>query len=141
MNLVYYAPLFLFLFVCVILTLLVLMQKGRGGGLASAFGGMGGGSAFGAKTGDVLTWATSIVFGIFLTLAVILNLVANHQNARRVVVGAPTADTSAADTSASEAPQPTPPAVVPPLPEATTTTSPAVPFFIAPPAVPTTQSQ
>jgi preprotein translocase subunit SecG len=28
--------------------------------------------------GDVLTWATSIVFGVFLTLAVFLNLVANR---------------------------------------------------------------
>ncbi|MDB5321171.1 MAG: secG, partial [Phycisphaerales bacterium] len=53
---------------------LILIQKGRGGGLASAFGGGGGNTAFGSKTGDVLTWATSIIFGVFLLLAVILNL-------------------------------------------------------------------
>ncbi len=64
----------LFILVCLILILLVLIQKGRGGGLASAFGGAGGNTAFGSKTGDVLTWATSVVFGVFLLLAIILNL-------------------------------------------------------------------
>jgi preprotein translocase subunit SecG len=64
----------LFVIVSVLLILLILIQKGRGGGLASAFGGGGGNTAFGSKTGDVLTWATSIIFGVFLLLAVILNL-------------------------------------------------------------------
>ena len=79
MNFFWYLVMTLFIIVCVFLILLVLIQKGRGGGLASAFGGMGGNTAFGSKTGDVLTWATSIVFGIFLLLAIILNLIANHK--------------------------------------------------------------
>lgn len=78
-----YITLVLFILVCVFLILLVLIQKGRGGGLASAFGGMGGNTAFGSKTGDVLTWATSVVFGVFIVLAIILNLVANSVNAKR----------------------------------------------------------
>lgn len=69
----------LLLIVSVFLILLVLIQKGRGGGLSSAFGGGGGNTAFGSKTGDVLTWATSIVFLIFMLLAVGLNLVANRR--------------------------------------------------------------
>jgi preprotein translocase subunit SecG len=69
----------LFILVCMFLILLVLIQKGRGGGLSSAFGGAGGSTAFGSKTGDVLTWTTSVVFLIFLLLAVGLNLIANHQ--------------------------------------------------------------
>jgi preprotein translocase subunit SecG len=40
---------------------------------------MGGNTAFGSKTGDVLTWTTSVVFGVFLLLAIILNLIANHR--------------------------------------------------------------
>jgi len=52
--------------VCVLLVLLVLIQKGRGGGLSGAFGGAGGNTAFGAKTGDVLTWVTSAFFLLFL---------------------------------------------------------------------------
>jgi len=74
----YFITMGLFLFVCLIMILLVLIQKGRGGGLSSAFGGSGGNTAFGAKTGDVLTWATSIVFAIFIILAVVLNLLANR---------------------------------------------------------------
>ncbi|MDP9173852.1 MAG: preprotein translocase subunit SecG [Planctomycetota bacterium] len=74
---VFWGVMIFFLILCVILTLLVLIQKGRGGGLAGAFGGGGGNTAFGTKTGDVLTWATSIIFGLFVVLAVVLNLIAN----------------------------------------------------------------
>lgn len=42
----------------VLLMLLVLVQRGRGGGLAGAFGGMGGQSAFGTKAGDTFTRIT-----------------------------------------------------------------------------------
>ncbi len=40
------------------LILLVLVQRGRGGGLTGALGGMGGQSAFGTKAGDVFTKVT-----------------------------------------------------------------------------------
>src|SRR5213592_2796023 len=79
MTFLLYTFFILFIIIAVFLILLILIQKGRGGGLASAFGGGGGNTAFGSKTGDVLTWATSIVFGIFLILAVALNLLANAQ--------------------------------------------------------------
>jgi len=83
MGVLLYSTIALFIFVCLLLILLILIQKGRGGGLSSAFGGGGGGStAFGAKTGDVLTWTTSIVFGVFLLLAIGLNLITNRLNAR-----------------------------------------------------------
>jgi preprotein translocase subunit SecG len=85
----------LFILVCLIMILLVLIQKGRGGGLASAFGGAGGNTAFGAKTGDVLTWATSIVFGVFLLLAIILNLITRNTSASPTSPGgAPSAPVS-----------------------------------------------
>jgi preprotein translocase subunit SecG len=80
MQILLYISMFIFLLVCVFLILLILIQKGRGGGLASAFGGQGGNTAFGSKTGDVLTWVTSIVFGLFLLLAVALNLLGDHVN-------------------------------------------------------------
>jgi preprotein translocase subunit SecG len=78
MNVLFYILLVLFIVVSLFLILIVLIQKGRGGGLASAFGGGGGNTAFGSKTGDVLTWATSIIFGIFVVLAIVLNLLANY---------------------------------------------------------------
>lgn len=40
------------------LILLILVQRGRGGGLTGALGGMGGQSAFGTKAGDVFTKIT-----------------------------------------------------------------------------------
>jgi len=72
-----------FLFVCVLLMLAVLIQKPQGGGLAGAFGsGAGSGqTAFGAKTGDALTWATIFIFVLWLITAVLLNLA--FQPARR----------------------------------------------------------
>src|SRR5271154_6776460 len=79
MNFLFYLVMTLFIFVCLFLILLVLIQKGRGGGLSSAFGGSGGNTAFGTKTGDVLTWATSIVFAIFVFLAVALNLTSDYE--------------------------------------------------------------
>ncbi len=99
-SFVFYLFMSLLLFVAVLLILLVLIQKGRGGGLSSAFGGSGGSTAFGAKTGDVLTWATSIVFGVFILLAVILDLVVNHQYASTT----PTDTTSTAATAETSTP-------------------------------------
>lgn len=60
-------------FVCFLLMVVILLQKGRGGGLAGAFGGAGGSSAFGAKTGDVFTWITVVGAGVFVLLTVVAN--------------------------------------------------------------------
>ncbi len=59
----------LFIIVCVLLIIIVLLQKGRGGGLGAAFGGAGS-SAFGTRTGDVFTWVTIVLTGLFLLLAI-----------------------------------------------------------------------
>jgi preprotein translocase subunit SecG len=93
--------------VSVFLILIILIQKGRGGGLASAFGGGGGNTAFGSKTGDVLTWATSIIFGIFLLLAITLNLMTRSGSSRVTAAGGggttPAGQTTPAGTSGSGA--------------------------------------
>lgn len=52
------------------LILLILVQRGRGGGLAGAFGGMGGQSAFGTKAGDLFTRITIGVAALWIVLAV-----------------------------------------------------------------------
>jgi preprotein translocase subunit SecG len=64
-----------FLLVSVVLILTVLIQRPMGGGLSGAFGsGAGSGqTAFGAKTGDVLTIVTIVVFSIWLLGAIGLN--------------------------------------------------------------------
>src|SRR3954463_9772309 len=89
MTALFWITLVLFMTVCIFMILLVLIQKGRGGGLASAFGGAGGNTAFGSKTGDVLTWPTSIVFGVFPLLAVAANLFATQIHQRRNAAPAP----------------------------------------------------
>jgi preprotein translocase subunit SecG len=61
----------LFLLCAVVLTLLVLIQRGRGGGLAGAFGGAGGSSAFGTKTADVFVKATAVLGGVLFLLSIL----------------------------------------------------------------------
>jgi len=63
----------LFLVICFLLIIIILLQKGKGGGLGAAFGGAGS-SAFGTRTGDVFTWVTIVLTGLFLLLAIATNL-------------------------------------------------------------------
>ncbi len=133
-----------FVFVGLILIMIVLIQRGRGGGLASAFGGGGGNTAFGSKTGDVLTWATSVIFGVFLLLAVALNLLANKQT-KEATTSLPRIETPAsAALPAMPATIPSVPAStpdVPTSPPAAPASTPAVPapVVVPVPAVPATQ--
>jgi preprotein translocase subunit SecG len=53
------------------LMFVILLQRGRGGGLAGAFGGLGGQSAFGTKAGDVFTVITIVTVVIWVVLACI----------------------------------------------------------------------
>ena len=61
---------FLF-FTALFLIVLVLIQRGKGGGLAGAFGGMGGQSAFGTKAGDTFTKITIGVAAFWIVLCVL----------------------------------------------------------------------
>jgi preprotein translocase subunit SecG len=54
------------------LILLVLIQKGKGGGLAGAFGGSGGSSAFGSRAGDTFTRITIYVAAVWILLIMIM---------------------------------------------------------------------
>ena len=63
------------------LILLVLIQRGRGGGLAGAFGGAGGQSAFGTKAGDVFTKITIGVAAFWILLCILaLNILGRQQS-------------------------------------------------------------
>src|SRR5947208_1988930 len=59
-------PLFL---LSLFLVLVILVQRGRGGGLTGALGGMGGQSAFGTKAGDLFTRITIITAAIWVLLS------------------------------------------------------------------------
>ena len=53
----------------IFMVLLILVQRGRGGGLTGALGGMGGQSAFGTKAGDLFTRITIICAAIWVLLS------------------------------------------------------------------------
>jgi preprotein translocase subunit SecG len=62
--------------VIVILTVfligIILIQRGKGGGLAGAFGGVGGSSAFGTRAGDVFTKVTVGVAIAWILLSMVM---------------------------------------------------------------------
>ena len=60
------------LFTALFLIVLILIQRGKGGGLAGAFGGMGGQSAFGTKAGDMFTKITIGVATFWIVLCIIM---------------------------------------------------------------------
>src|SRR5882672_9923999 len=62
----------------IFLIIIVLIQRGRGGGLAGALGGMGGTSAFGAKAGDTFTRITVGVAGAWILICVIVFYIHSH---------------------------------------------------------------
>ena len=86
----------LLILICLLLIMVILLQKGRGGGLAGAFGGAGGHSAFGAKTGDVFTWITVGLTFAFILMAVIGNYVFVPEKIE-TQVSAPTAQQAPAE--------------------------------------------
>src|ERR671936_2602797 len=65
-------------FLAIFLVLLVLVQRGRGGGLAVALGGMGGSSAFGARAGDIFTRITIVTASIWIAFCLIALFWSRH---------------------------------------------------------------
>jgi preprotein translocase subunit SecG len=74
MNFVGYLLMFLLIVLAMFLIVLILIQRGKGGGLAGALGGMGGQSAFGTKAGDLFMWITVGTVGVWLVLCVVTAL-------------------------------------------------------------------
>lgn len=53
------------------LMFLVLIQRGKGGGLAGAFGGVGGSSPFGSRAGDAFTKITLYLAAVWVLVIMI----------------------------------------------------------------------
>ena len=71
-----------------ILIVLVLIQRGKGGGLAGAFGGMGGQSAFGTKAGDLFTKITIGVAAFWIVLCIFTVWISGSSQQNPLKVGA-----------------------------------------------------
>ncbi len=66
----------LYVIVCVVLLLVVLLQQGKGGDIASAFGGSSSQAAFGARAGaTLLTRVTAVAAVLFMLGAIGLGVV------------------------------------------------------------------
>ena len=117
-----------FVAVCGFMMLVILIQKPRGGGLSGAFGGASGSAqaAFGAKTGDVLTYFTVACFVAFLLLAMGLTWAINGQVQ-------PTTPEVAAPIPGSPAPGSPGDAEAPAVPEPLTDTAAEGPVDTTPP--------
>ena len=100
---------FLFIVCCILLILIILVQKGKGGGLSSAFGGGMASGILGSKTGDFLTWVTIVFVAIMLTLSVLL---VKYWKPGPTDVGGASGTTSTQQTPPPTAPTPKP--AVPP---------------------------
>ena len=72
----YYALLAGYILACFFLLLVVLLQQGKGGDIASAFGGGGSQTAFGARgSATVLTKATTVLGVLFIVGALALAII------------------------------------------------------------------
>jgi preprotein translocase subunit SecG len=71
MGFLQYLLMIVLFLLAIFLIILILIQRGRGGGLAGAFGGLGGQSAFGTKAGDVFTKVTVIMATAWIVLCIV----------------------------------------------------------------------
>jgi preprotein translocase subunit SecG len=111
---------------------LILIQRGKGGGLAGAFGGMGGSSAFGTKAGDVFTRVTMVTAVIWMLMLMILVVLYNR--------GGDSAWTESAPTNVSKEVPPTPGGGSGKSRPSGTTTPEKAPAPVSPPARPSSSS-
>ncbi len=116
----YYVFAGLYVLVCLMLMLVVLLQQGKGGDIASAFGGGTSQAAFGARSGaTVLSRATTVCAVLFVVGALALGILGQRGPGSviggRAPVSAPTGQSTPAPAPAR---QPTPSAPAAPAPEA-----------------------
>jgi preprotein translocase subunit SecG len=122
---VYYLIAVMYVLVCVVMLFAILLQQGKGGDIASAFGGGSSQAAFGARTGaTVLSKITAGAAAVFMVLALALSILG--QRGPGSVVGGTPAPKPPANTPAAPAPQtPAPAGQAPVEPAAPAQTPPA----------------
>jgi preprotein translocase subunit SecG len=123
-----------FLMILLILTgifliVLILIQRGKGGGLAGAFGGAGGQSAFGTKAGDLFTKITIGAAAFWILLCIISVKVMAPAKSSLINVGTtnPPAQGAPASTEKQSAPVEQQPAAGGESPPAETPSTPTKP--------------
>ncbi len=99
---------FVVLVLGLLLILLVLIQRGKGGGLAGAFGGVGGSSAFGSRAGDLFTRITIGMASawILVTMIQVVVMQKTAQPGERSMIEGRGSPSAPANPSEPEAPLP-----------------------------------
>jgi preprotein translocase subunit SecG len=122
----YYLVSALYILVCFTMMLVVYLQQGKGGDIASAFGGASSQAAFGARSGaTVLSRATWICAAIFIIGALALGII-GRQGPGSVVGGrSPLSQPSGPTPSPLAQPLPGPATTPPPANSATPAPAPA----------------
>src|SRR4026207_1003471 len=95
----YYTVSTIYVLGCFLLLLVILLQQGKGGDMASAFGGGGSQTAFGARAGaTVLTKATAVLGVLFMLGAIALGVMGQRGpgSPARGITGGPTPPPAAA---------------------------------------------
>ncbi len=106
-----YLTTIIYVVVCLVLLMAILLQQGRGGDIASAFGGSSSQTAFGARAGaTLLTRITTGAAVLFMVGAIALGIVWQRRGGASVVSG------KSAPVSAPAAPAPAAPAPAPAAP-------------------------
>jgi preprotein translocase subunit SecG len=125
---VYYLISTIYVLACLLLLMVVLLQQGKGGDIASAFGGGSSQTAFGARAGaTVLSKATAILAVVFMMGALTLALM-GRGGGRGSLMGGTDAPPAAVETPATPPANTAPGGTTPAAPAATEAPSaPAVP--------------
>ena len=111
----YYLVTALYVFICFVLLMVILLQQGKGGDMASAFGGGSSQTAFGARGGaTLLSKITAVFAGLFMLVALSLAIIGERGDDETLLRGTP----------GPAAPAPAP---APATPESTTAPAPATP--------------
>src|SRR5262247_4769876 len=108
----YYLVTALYILVCFTMMLVVYLQQGKGGDIASAFGGGSSQAAFGARSGaTVLSRATTVCAVLFVVGAIVLGILG--QRGPGSVLGGRSQQLQASSPAAPTAPAPAAPAPAP----------------------------
>jgi preprotein translocase subunit SecG len=116
----YYLLTALYVFTCLVLLLVILLQQGKGGDMASAFGGGSSQTAFGARGGATLLSKITTAFAVLFMLGALMLAIIGQRGPGSVVGGTPTPPPAAPATPApAGTPAPATPAPATPTPAPT----------------------
>ena len=125
----YYLVTALYVFACLVLLMVILLQQGKGGDMASAFGGGSSQTAFGARGGATLLAKVTAGFAaLFMLGALSLAIIGERGDSGSLLRGTPAPASPAPGSGTTPAPAPatpesstapaqTPPAAAPAAPE------------------------